>query len=178
MDQTTIKHTDPLRAKSLLLESAWLSCPVQGRLLGVDHGRKTLGLALSDVGQGMATPLKTIKRGKVLADLQALKQVIEGYEVVGLVVGYPLHMNGDEGARAQSVRDYMGHVRAALPDLWLGFWDERLSSAGADTYLRENTNMNASKRAAHIDAVAAQIILEGALAFLVERRRSAEAGSR
>lgn len=147
------------------LESAWADCPKGVRLLGLDHGSKTLGLALSDPDQRMVTPLKTITRGKFEADVSALKKVIDDYGVGGLIVGWPISMDGREGPRTQSVKDYMVMLSPRL-NLWWAVWDERLSSDSAQRLMADDMNLSFSKRDQAVDALAAQNILQGALDFL------------
>ena len=89
----------------------------QGRaLLGLDVGKKTIGLALSDPSQSIATPLETIHRTKFTKDMEVLKAVIMEYEIGGFVVGYPVNMDGSEGPRAQSIRDFAIEMKNTLGD--------------------------------------------------------------
>jgi len=149
------------------LESSWQSAPKGVRLLGIDHGTKTLGLALSDPDQRVVTPLKTITRGKFEADVTALKKVIGDYGVGGIIVGWPLNMDGRPGPRTQSVGDYMKMVEKKFPDLWIASWDERLSTDAAYQFMAELTN---DKRDRAVDALAAQSILQGAVDFIAANR--------
>lgn len=155
------------------LENAWQACPSGVRLLGIDHGTKTLGLSLSDPDQRIATPFKTVRRGKFEADVAAIKAVVADYGVGGLVVGWPLGMDGREGPRTQSVRDYMAMLAPRL-GLWWAAWDERLTSDTAHNLMAGEMGLTFAKRDAAVDALAAQVILQGALDF-VSRNRSAEA---
>lgn len=154
------------------LETNWDKCPRDVRLLGIDHGSKTLGLALSDPDQRIATPLRTIRRGKFEADVAALKTVIGDYGVGGLIVGWPLSMDGSEGPRTQSVRDYMTMLGPRL-NLWWSVWDERLSSDNAQRLMAEDLDLSFAKRDVAVDALAAQSILQGALDFMMAVRTSA-----
>ncbi|NBX66239.1 MAG: Holliday junction resolvase RuvX [Proteobacteria bacterium] len=147
------------------LDAHWQSCPGGARLLGVDHGTKTLGLALSDPAQRMATPLKTIQRGKFEADVKALETVIKDYGIEGMIVGWPLSMDGSEGARTQSVKDYLTMLMPRL-GLWWAVFDERLSSDAAHRLMIDEMQLNFSKREKAVDALAAQNILQGALDFM------------
>ncbi len=151
------------------LESSWQSCPKDTRLLGLDHGTKTLGLALSDPGQSVVTPLKTITRGKLDADLQALRKVIADYGVGGIIVGWPLNMDGRPGPRAQSVRDYMTMIEKHI-DIWWAVWDERLSTSAAHGMM---DHLTFDKREKAVDALAAQAILQGAVDYMNALRTSA-----
>ncbi len=159
MKSLTIQH----------LDAFYPTCPRDARLLGIDHGTKTLGLALSDPAQTMATPLKTVMRGKFEADVTALKAVIRDYGVEGLVVGWPLSMDGREGPRAQSVRDYMAMLAPRL-NLWWAVWDERLTSDAANRLMAGEMDLSFAKREKAVDALAAQTILQGALDFMAARR--------
>lgn len=152
------------------LESSWQSAPKGVRLLGLDHGTKTLGLALSDPDQRVVTPLKTITRGKFEADMQALKKVIDDYGVGGVIVGWPLNMDGREGPRTQSVGDYMKMVEKKFPHLWIASWDERLSTDAAHQFMVDLTN---DKRERAVDALAASAILQGAVDFIAANRGAA-----
>jgi putative Holliday junction resolvase len=154
------------------LESSWQSAPKGVRLLGLDHGTKTLGLALSDPDQRVVTPLKTIQRGKFEADLAALKKVIDDYGVGGLIVGWPLNMDGRPGPRAQSVKDYMAMVDARLP-IWWAVWDERLSTDAAYQFM---DHLSFDKREKAVDALAAQSILQGAIDFIAANRAASAQG--
>jgi len=151
------------------LESSWQSIPKDVRLLGIDHGTKTLGLALSDPGQTIVTPLKTIQRGKFEADLAALKKVIDDYGVGGIIVGWPVGMDGRAGPRAQSVRDYMAMIDKRL-NIWWAVWDERLSTDTAQRLMAEDMHLTFDKRDRAVDALAAQAILQGAVDFIAANR--------
>lgn len=135
------------------------------RVLGIDHGTKTLGLALSNSDQTMATPLETVMRKKWSVDKQKLATVIRDYEVGIIVLGYPLNMDGSAGPRCQSVRDFSVLVEQEWPQIPVFFWDERLSTQAVDNMLIEDVDMSRTKRKQVKDAMAAQVILEGALQF-------------
>lgn len=135
-------------------------------LLGFDVGTKTIGLAISDPGWCVASPLSTINRKKWPQDLTALAAVIRERAVGGLVLGLPRNMDGSEGPRAQSVRALAQNL-LARPDLLGGdlpvaFWDERLSTAAVERFLIED-DMTRQRRDAVIDKMAAAYILQGAL---------------
>lgn len=138
--------------------------------MGLDIGTKTIGLALSDPGQGMATPLKKINRVKFTKDILQLQIVIREYEVGGYVIGYPLNMDGSVGPRCQSVRHFaeemLNHPRIFGADPWIALWDERLSTAAVNDFLVESVDMSRTKRKQVVDALAAQVILQGALDFM------------
>lgn len=141
--------------------------PERSRVMGIDHGSKTLGLALSDPTLSIATPLKTLIRTKFTENLKQIATICAEYNVRAFVIGLPLHMNGDEGARVDSVRSFgrnIIHARESLGfDPLIAFWDERLSTFAVESFLIEERNMSRRKRDEVIDALAAQHILQGAL---------------
>ncbi|GAA0581847.1 Holliday junction resolvase RuvX [Caenispirillum bisanense] len=132
------------------------------RLLGIDLGTKTIGLALSDALLMGATPLATIKRTKFTKDAEELFKVIDTREVGGLVLGLPVEMSGEEGKRAQSTRQFAANI-LAIRDMPLCFWDERLSTAAVERVMIEDFDMSRKKRAEKIDSHAAAFILQGVL---------------
>ena len=89
--------------------------PSGRRLLGLDVGSKTIGLALSDVGWSVASPVRTLPRKRLAGDLEACRALARELEVGGLVIGLPVEMNGREGRRCQSVRQFARDLAAALP---------------------------------------------------------------
>ncbi len=131
------------------------------RLMGLDLGSKTIGMALSDLGRTIATPTATLRRSKFKADAQALRAIIEDNDVGGLVIGLPLNMDGSEGPRCQSVRQFAANLLAEF-DIAIAFWDERLSTVSAERTLLA-ADMSRKRRAEVIDKMAAAIILQGAL---------------
>ena len=148
--------------------------PKNIRLMGIDVGSTTLGLALSDPSHGLATPLQTIKRTKFTKDMELLAKIVAEYEVGGFILGLPLNMNGSEGPRCQSVRDFaaeMSKMKTVVGDVpWIALWDERLSTVSVEDFVDEavekrKTRVNA-KSSGLIDKLAAQGILQGALDFL------------
>lgn len=134
--------------------------PAGGRLMGLDLGTKTIGVALADAGWRIASPYGTIARRRLAADLQALRSIAAEQQVAGLVIGHPVGMNGTPGERAQATRAFARDARAlGLPIL---LWDERLSTAEAERAMLEQ-DVSRAKRAARIDAHAATIILQAAI---------------
>lgn len=131
------------------------------RLLGLDLGSKTIGLALSDGLIGVASPYRTLKRTKFTKDVDELRAIVEKEGVFALVIGLPLNMDGSEGPRAQSTRAFVRNLQGRL-DLPVLFWDERLSTVAAERAMLE-ADMSRKKRAEKIDAAAAAFILQGAL---------------
>lgn len=131
------------------------------RLLGLDLGTQTIGLALSDVEFRIATAMKTLKRTKFRADAAELVKIAGQFQLAGLVIGLPLNMDGSEGPRAQATRAFVRNLGPILP-LPVLLWDERLSTVAAERALIE-ADMSRAKRGAVIDATAAAFILQGAL---------------
>ena len=134
------------------------------RLLGLDLGEKTIGLALSDTRLTVATPMATLKRGKFSVDAAKLDVLIASQNVGGLVVGLPLNMDGSDGPSAQSARAFARNFagRSPLPVL---MWDERLSTAAVTRTLIE-ADASRQRRAELVDKLAASYILQGALDLL------------
>jgi putative Holliday junction resolvase len=131
------------------------------RLLGLDLGEKTIGLALSDTKLTVATPFKTLARGKFTSDAAALSALIAEHDVGGLIVGLPLNMDGSEGPSAQSARAFARNF-AKLCDCPLAFMDERLSTAAVTRTLIE-ADASRRRRKDLVDKMAAAYILQNAL---------------
>ena len=159
-----------MKRADLTLEALAAMLPPRGALLGLDLGTKTIGLALSDLGRTIASPLEVIRRTKFQADLVALRRAIADHAVVGLVLGLPVNMDGSEGPRAQATRGFARNIAPAV-DLPLVFWDERLSTAAVTRTLIE-ADASRKRRSEVVDKVAAAYILQGAL----DRLRSIAAG--
>ena len=132
-----------------------------GSLAGLDLGEKTIGVAVSDLRRGVATPLETIRRKKFTLDAARVLEIARARALTGIILGLPLNMDGTEGARCQSTRAFARNL-SALTDLPIGFWDERLSTVAAERALLE-ADTSRSKRAQVIDHVAAAYILQGFL---------------
>lgn len=141
-----------------------------GRLMALDIGSKTIGVATSDALRMLATPLKTLKRGKLAADLAALAEIAQKHEIRALAIGLPLNMDGTEGPRCQSVRQFAANIAnhgpSALATLPIVLQDERLSTAAVTRGMIDDYDMSRAKRAERVDAAAAAWILESALARL------------
>jgi len=135
--------------------------PAGARLIGIDLGSKTLGLALSDVTRTIASGLTTLQRGKFTADVARLLELGATHGVGGLVIGLPKSLDGLEGRRAQATRAFARNLskHTSLPIL---LWDERFSTAAAERVLIE-ADSSRRQRAAVIDKVAATLILQAAL---------------
>jgi putative Holliday junction resolvase len=131
------------------------------RLLGLDLGEKTIGLALSDPGLSVASPVSTIRRTKFTADAKELLGLVAERQVGGLVIGLPLNMDGSEGPRCQSVRQFAANL-LKLQDLPILFWDERMSTMAVEREMI-SADLSRAKRAKVVDQAAAAFILQGAL---------------
>jgi putative pre-16S rRNA nuclease len=138
--------------------------PAGARLMGLDVGTKTIGLALSDTRRIIATPLETIGRRRFRDDMARLFALIDAHGVGGLVIGLPLTLAGGDGPRTQSVRQFARNL-IAMRDLPVAFWDERLSTAAVEREMIA-ADMTRKRRAEIIDRVAAAYILQGFLDFL------------
>ena len=141
-----------------------------GRMMALDIGTKTIGVAASDALRMLATPITTLRRGKLAADLAALAELARKHEIKALAIGLPLNMDGSEGPRCQSVRQFAANIAnhgpAELANLPIVFQDERLSTAAVTRGMIEDYDMSRAKRAERVDAAAAAWILESALARL------------
>jgi putative holliday junction resolvase len=131
------------------------------RLIGVDLGTKTIGLALSDTRRTIASPLETLKRTKFRPDAERLLAIAKLHDVGALVIGLPRNMDGSEGPRAQSTRAFVKNL-APMTALAIAFWDERLSTAAVTRTLIE-ADASRKRRAVLVDKMAAAYILQGAL---------------
>ena len=129
------------------------------RLLGLDVGTKTIGLALSDVTRSIATPFHTVRRTKFTQDAKVIAAAIVEHQVGALVIGLPIHLDGSEGPRAQSTRAFARNL-AILVEVPLVFWDERLSTQAVERHLIE-ADASRKRRAEVIDRMAAAYILQG-----------------
>ena len=138
--------------------------PAGMRLMGLDVGTKTIGLALSDTRRVIASPLETIRRRRFHDDLRRLLALVDAHGVGGLVIGLPLTLAGGEGPRTQSVRQFARNLLAHR-DLPIVFWDERLSTAAVTREMIAH-DMTRRRRAQIVDRVAAAYILQGFLDFL------------
>ena len=135
--------------------------PATGRIMGLDLGTKTIGVAISDGMRYSATPLETIKRTKFTADAIRLDEIIAQNAIIAVILGLPLNMDGSEGPRVQSTRAFARSLaqRITLP---IAFWDERLSTS-AVTRMMIQADLRRDRRAEVVDKLAASYILQGAL---------------
>jgi putative holliday junction resolvase len=138
--------------------------PLDKRLMGLDVGTKTIGLALSDIRRVIATPLKTIRRRRLREDAARLFALIDARDVGGLVIGLPLTLAGTDGPRTQSVRQFARNL-LTLRDLPVALWDERFSTA-AVTREMIAADLTRKRRTEIVDRVAAAYILQGCLDYL------------
>jgi len=134
--------------------------PNGGKLLGLDVGTKTIGVAICDAGWHFAGPSETIRRTKFTKDVESLRQIIEREHGQGLVVGLPLSMDGSDSPRTQSVRAFARNL--APLDLPVLLWDERWSTQAVERAMIE-ADVSRAKRAEKVDALAAAHILQGAI---------------
>lgn len=135
--------------------------PSHGALAGLDLGTVTIGVAVSDVLRGVATPYETIRRKKFGLDAAALLALCAHRQITGLVLGLPLNMDGSEGPRCQATRAFARNLERLTP-LPITYWDERLSTVAATRALLD-ADASRKRRAEVIDHVAAAYILQGAL---------------
>lgn len=132
--------------------------PTHGRLLGLDYGSKRIGLAVSNADQTISSPVENYTRRDEPQDARYLKRMAEEYRIVGIVVGLPVHMSGQEGEKARSAREF-GEWAATATTLPICFWDERFTSAMAEEQLQE-AGLTKKQRKARLDMLAAQIMLQ------------------
>lgn len=135
--------------------------PRGARLMGLDLGTKTIGLAISDVERRIASPLETIRRTKFTADAEALLKLAAKHGVAVLVLGLPLNMDGSEGPRVQATKAFSRNL-AQKTDLPQFFWDERLSTAAVTRTLLE-ADASRARRGELVDKMAAAYILQGVI---------------
>ena len=132
-----------------------------GRLMALDVGTNTIGIAIGDPGHKVASPLTTIRRTKFTKDAAELLRIMDERQIGGLIIGLPLNMDGTEGPRCQSVRQFATNL-TQLRDLPIAFWDERMSTMAVTRGMIE-ADMTRAKRAKVVDQSAAAFILQGAL---------------
>ena len=150
-------HPDP----TLPLVDLFAGLAPSARVIGLDLGTKTIGLALSDLGRRIATPLETIRRRKFSLDAAELLAICEKHAIAGMILGLPLNMDGSEGPRAQATRAFVRNL-APMTTIPLAYWDERLSTTAVTRTLLE-ADTSRAKRAEVVDKMAASFILQGAL---------------
>ncbi|KPQ12242.1 MAG: putative holliday junction resolvase [Saliniramus fredricksonii] len=160
---------------TVALEGLIGKLPRYGRLIGIDLGTKTIGLALSDVERRIASPLETLKRGKFTRDAAEIARIVTRFDVAAIVVGLPLNMDGSAGPRAQSTQSFMRNLEGVIACPIVG-WDERLSTMAVTRTLLE-ADASRARRGQLVDKLAASYILQGAIdrLNLLEDARTQEA---
>ncbi len=143
------------------IESFAAALPARGALLGLDHGTKTIGVAISDATRAIASPLTGVRKGKFRDNVETLAGLATENAVCGLVIGFPLNMDGTLGPSAQSARAFAKNLSEAL-SLPVLMWDERLSTAAVNRMLIE-ADTSRKRRGEIVDETAAAYILQGAL---------------
>ncbi|HEY1782890.1 MAG TPA: Holliday junction resolvase RuvX [Roseiarcus sp.] len=145
----------------IAIEDLAVSLPPKARLIGVDLGSKTIGLAISDVERRIASPLRTLQRGPFGMNAEALTAIFSEFGVVGIVLGLPLDLDGRDNPRAQSTRAFARNLsaRTSLP---IVLWDERFSTAAVTRSLIAS-DVSRARRKQVVDKMAAAYILQGAL---------------
>jgi putative pre-16S rRNA nuclease len=159
----------PPAMSAISLEELLTAAPARRPLAGLDLGTATIGVAVSDLSWGLATPRLVIKRKKFTIDAEMLLGQLARDSVGGIVIGLPVNMDGSEGPRAQATRAFVRNM-AQKTDLPFAFWDERLSTVAAERALI-GMDVSRRKRAERIDSAAAAFILQGALDRMALLRR-------
>lgn len=136
--------------------------PRDARLLGIDPGSKTIGLALSDVMRSLGTPYSSLKRAKLKENAAEIAKIARKEGAGGLVVGLPLSMDGSFGPAAQAARDW-ALALSETTGLPAALWDERMSSAAVNRFLIQELDLSRGKRAVAVDRMAAAWMLQAAL---------------
>ena len=143
--------------------------PTGKRLLGLDLGSKTIGLAICDSSFAIASPLETLRRRKFTQDAIDLEALIAERDVGGLVLGLPRNMDGSEGPRAQSTRQFAANL-LGRSDIPIAFWDERFSTVAVERLLIDEADLSRRKRGNVVDKMAASYILQGAIDLIALQR--------
>jgi putative holliday junction resolvase len=136
----------------------------KSRLLGIDPGRKNVGLAICDENKKVATPLKIIKKNKFEIFLMEIKQIIDENDIKGIIIGNPINMDGSLGESSQSASDLAKNLSQKI-GIPISLWDERLSSE-ASFKLGKELGSNTSNIVKKLDKNAAAFILQGAIDYL------------
>jgi len=138
------------------------ACPPNTPWLGLDLGENTIGVAASDAGRIIASPLELIRKTKFSQDAEQLFKIMDGRKVSALIIGLPLNMDGSEGPRAQSCRAFARNLERFRP-VNVAFQDERLSTTAVERFLIDELDLTRKRRADVVDRTAAAWILQGAL---------------
>lgn len=139
--------------------------PPGQRYLGLDLGTKTIGLALSDIGHRIASPLATIARRKFTQDAAELQRIAAREAVGALVLGLPVNMDGSEGPRCQATRAFARNIAAQIP-VPVALWDERLSTVAVQRMMTDEADLSRARRAELVDKLAASYILQAYLDWI------------
>ncbi|HAJ90213.1 MAG TPA: Holliday junction resolvase RuvX [Rhodospirillaceae bacterium] len=146
---------------SILSEEEFLKAlKSDDRLLGLDIGTKTIGVAFGSMMAGFASPLRVIKRTKIAKDAEILKKMMAEYSVAAFVVGWPLNIDGTVGVRCQATRDVLLEIMKYIPDIPVLFYDERFSTKKAEFFMIDEIDLSRKRRGEIVDKMAAQIILQ------------------
>jgi putative Holliday junction resolvase len=151
------------------LDDLAAALPRGKRVLGIDLGTETIGVAVSDASLAIATPVETIRRTKFTRDAERLAALVAERQAGAIVYGLPVNMDGTEGPRCQSTREFARSFAKRCP-LPYAFWDERLSTAAVERMLTDEADMSRQRRAEVVDRAAAAYILQGALDALAKKR--------
>ena len=146
------------------IEELKLQIDNNSRLIGLDLGSNRVGLSICDDKRLIATPLKTIDYTNLTDLITELKNIIKENHIKGLIIGYPINMDGSLGKSAQSVKDKANNISKEI-NIPISLWDERFSTVGAFN-ISSQLDVNVSKRTKNIDEKAASFILQGAIDFL------------
>ena len=133
-------------------------------MIGLDLGSKRIGVSICDDKQSIATPFRTINKTNTNQLIKELNDLVNEYNIKGIIIGNPINMDGSSGRSAQSVNDVSNNIDKAI-NVDVCLWDERLSTVGAFN-LSSQLDVNVSKREKNIDQNAAAFILQGAIDFL------------
>lgn len=151
--------------------------PLGKCLMGMDVGKKTIGIAVSDQNNKIATPVTTIKRKKLSKDIPIIEDYAREFNIGGFVIGLPVNMDGTEGRRCQSVRDFAYELQRQISDefkndgeIIIALWDERLSTSSVEEIVGKHVEKRSrrvnAKESGLIDKLAAMLILQGALDYI------------
>ena len=135
--------------------------PPFGRVMCLDVGETTIGLGLSDGTRAIASPLETIDRKKFAKDVALLQTAILKHQITGLIIGYPVNMDGSLGPRTQSVRTFVSSLSKHV-DLPMALWDERMSTMAVERVMLE-ADLSRARRSQLVDKLAASYMLQGFL---------------
>ena len=138
----------------------------KSRLMGIDPGKKRVGIAISDENKIIATPYKTIIKNDYSKFIAEIKKIIKENDIKGIIVGNPINLDGSNSQSSQSAKDLAINLSKDITEN-ISMWDERLSSQGAFN-LSGNLNINTSKKVKKLDENSAQFILQGALDYITK----------